>query len=431
MKNIKTIITSCLLVSILYSILYIPYSAPTALAFDATSTSFELHAGDIESTVGSSTSATFGLRNAGGQNATASSSATTKSISAGILYWLFGFFNAQYTQVHYRWRDDNGTNETDATFPINLDIQYPSFPKNTVKRLRFEVSNEGWTRGAAPALTLEVAQTATCSSGTYAMVPTDYSGHWHIATSTKFVNGDPTTNVSISGGLTDENANFVTGRIMDTGTTTIPITLTSSDFTEVEFAVMALDAATNANPYCFRLTNSGATSGTGYAFSYVFSGQEKYAIASVASGLPATGTLESAVFDTFTTATSSQGPAYNSIMWNGTVGTDEGTGKVRFQLATSDCANGLDYSSGCTTGAGWTFYGNQSGTCSTGNYYDTLTSGAGGGPGVPVEISCSASQSQNNKRYFKYRIQICSSADCTSSGATSPVVRGVVVNWAP
>lgn len=380
-------------------------------AFESTSATFEIHAGDIESAVGSSTSATFRLHDAGGQTATASSSLTTTSISSGILYWLYSFFTASYDQIHYRWRADDNT-EALATFPVNLDTQYASFPKNTVKRLRFEISNEGWTRGVAPAFRLEVAQTATCSSGTYVAVPVDYSGHWHIATSTQYTDGAVTTNVA--GGLTDENRSFVAGQIKDTGNTTGAITLTSSDFTEIEFGVMALNAATNANPYCFRLTNSGATSGAGYVFTY-----SQYAVASVASGLSATGSLDSAVFDTFDGGGANQGPAYNSIMWNGTV---EGTGKVRFQLATSDNAAGP-----------WNFYGSSDGgvTCNSGSYYDTLTSGVGGGPGKPVEISCAASQSQNNKRYYKYRIQICSSADCASSGVTSPIVTGVVVNWAP
>lgn len=420
MKNEKTIIAPRIFAATFYLLLSICYFVPLAQAFESSSTNFEIHAGDIESAVGSSTSATFRLHDAGGQNATASSSLTVTSVSSGILYWLYSFFTASYDQIHYRWRADDNT-EALATFPVNIDTQYASFPKNTVKRLRFEVSNEGWTRGTAPAFTLEVAQTATCSSGTYAPVLADYSGHWHIATSTQFTDGAATTNVA--GGLTDENRSFVAGQIKDTGNTTGTVTLASSDFTEIEFGVMALDASTNINPYCFRLTNNGATSGTGYVFSY-----SQYAVASVVSGLQATGSLESAVFDTFDGGGANQGPAYNSIMWKGT---EEGTGKVRFQLATSDCPNGETNPPTCNTGT-WGWYGSSDGgvTCGSGFYYDTGV-GPTYGPGKPVEISCSASQAQNNKRYYKYKIQICSSADCASSGVTSPIVDDVVVNWAP
>lgn len=427
-NNKKTIIGLFVSTLILCSIFCIQYPVSVVQAFESSSTNFEIHAGDAESVVASSTSGTFRLHNAGGQNATASSSLNISSVSSGILYWLYGFFVANYDQVHYRWRADDGTDETDATFPVNLDTQYASFPKNTVKRLRFEMSNEGRTRGGAPVFTLEVAQTATCSSGSYAAVPTDYSGHWHIATSTKITDGAATTNVNIcspqSDCITDENKNFITGEIKDTGNTTGTIALTSADFTEIEFGVMALDAATNANPYCFRLTNSGATSGTGYVFSYL-----QYAVASVTSGLPATGSLESAVFDSFNGGGENLGPAYNSIMWKGT---EEGTGKVRFQFAASDCPNGETNPPTCNNGA-WSWYGSNDGgvTCNAGLYYDTRTSGDGGGPGKPVEISCAGLQAQNNKRYYKYKIQICSSADCASSGQTSPIVTGAVVNFAP
>lgn len=413
MKKKKNIIAFGLIASSLFSLFYFLYFIRQASAFESSSTSFEIHAGDMESITGTSTSATFGLHNAGGQNATGPSTATTMSISSGILYWFHSLFTAQYSQMHYRWRNDDGT-EANATFSINQDTSYNQIPKNTVKRLRLEISNEGWTRGTAPTLTLEVAQAEPCSSGTYTAVPTDYSGHWHIATSTQFVDEDVTTNVA--SGLTDENSNFVAGRIKDTSNTTSAITITSSDFTEVEFAVMALNAAVDGANYCFRLTNNGAVSGAGYVFAY-----PQYAEAIIASGLPATGILDSAVFDTFDGGGATKGPAYNSIMWKGDK--NGSSGKVQFQFATSDCANGLDYSSGCTTGAGWSFYGSQGGVCNTTNYYDTT------GADAPVELSCSPSQ-HNNQRYFRYRVRLCSS-NCSASGTASPIVDDVVVNWAP
>lgn len=136
--------------------------------------------------------------------------------------------------------------------------------------------------------------------------------------------------------------------------------------------------------------------------------------------LPAKGELTSAVFDSGTT----DGAAYNSIMWKGSV---EGTGKVRFQLATSNCENGATNAPTCSVGT-WQFVGGA--TCGSGDWYDTLTSGSGGGPGKPIELSCAAT-AHNNKRYYRYKIQICSSTDCTSTGATSPEVSDVVVSWSP
>jgi len=560
-------------------VLCVLQSYVTALAFESTSASFEIHAGDIESTVGTSTSATFGLHNAGGQTATASSTSATKQVLSGVLYWLYSFFVSSYDQIHYRWRADDGgessggsalyfnptgngfavsstinggctagsewdcidddTNDTQsttpttdgdtsslqlagaidyytlandaipagatitqldisawvadtgnpntsvtlgycttcdgtsdimgvaqtvsnatyyeiaqqfsglnltttdlnnmqmvasasgnrakitalymlvtytssgATWPVNEDTQYVSFPKNTFKRLRLEVANNGgWTRGTAPSFTLEVAQTATCSNGTYVAVPTTYgAGAWVIATSTNITDGAATTNTGTppTTGLTDVGSTFVAGQTKTTGNTTSAITLAAGSFTEIEYALSATSNAVGGSTYCFRVTNNGGT--TGFVYS-------QYAKAVIESGLPATGTLDSAVFDTYTTTGALQGPAYNSIMWKGSQ--NGSLGKVQFQLATSDCANGATDYSACSTGS-WSFVGGA--TCNSAGYYDTT------GPEAPVELSC-APAGHNNQRYFRYRVRLCS-ADCSASGTASPIVNDVVVNWAP
>lgn len=409
MENRK-VITAFLLSSLLFSSFYLLLSARSVRAFESSSGSFELHAGDIESTVGTSTSASFKVHNAGGQNATATStSGSTKGVFSGILYWLYGFFTNQYDQAHYRWRNDDGTQVT-ATWPVNEDFSYVSFPKNSARRLRIEISNEGWTRSGTPALTLEVAQTATCSSGTYAAVPATYGSAWVVSTSTNITDGEVTSNVGTppTTGLTDAGAVFVAGQAKDTGNTTSAITpFTSENFTEVEYVLTATSVATDGATYCFRLTNSGATSGTGYIFTY-----SQYAKAVLASGLSPTGTLDSAIFDTFTTTGATQGPAYNSIMWKGTQ--NGSSGKVQFQLATSDSSSGP-----------WTFYGSDGTTCNTTNYYSTNATQSD----TPVELSCSPTY-HNNQRYFRYRVRLCSS-DCTASGSASPIVNDVIVNWAP
>lgn len=401
------------------SIFYFLFSGIRASAFESSSTSFEIHAGDIESTTGTSTSATFKLHNAGGQNATATSTGSTKQVLSGVLYWLYSFFVSSYDQVHYRWRDDAGCSESATTagcWPIYEDTQYASFPKNTFKRLRIEVANDGgWTRGTAPSFRLEVAQTATCSSGTYAPVLTTYgTDAWVIATSTNVTDNAATTNVGAppTTGLTDVGS-FVAGQTKTLGNTTGTITLASGDFTEIEYALAATSNATNVNPYCFRVTNNGSTVNMVYS-------ETKYAKALIASGLPATGTLDSAVFDTYTTGAALQGPAYNSIMWRGDQNTS--LGKVQFQLATSDCPNAETNPIVCSTAGTWNFIGGAS--CNSSGYYDTT------GIDAPVELSC-APANHNNQRYFRYRVRLCSSSDCSTGGTASPIVNDVVVNWSP
>ena len=138
-----------------------------------------------------------------------------------------------------------------ATWAANEDTQLSGLTKNATKRLRFLVSNSG---GASSAATykLQSAQAATCSSGSYADVPTDTSGAWKIAATDYYTDGDASANVA--SGLTDPaGKTFVAGQLKDTSNTTGSITLTSSQFTEVEYAVQATDNAVLGANYCFRL----------------------------------------------------------------------------------------------------------------------------------------------------------------------------------
>jgi hypothetical protein len=137
------------------------------------------------------------------------------------------------------------------------------------------------------------------------------------------------------------------------------------------------------------------------------------------TGLPIGATLTSSVFDTV----NSTSIGYNSIMWKGTLGgAGLNEGKVRFQLAAADCSNGATNYPTCNTGS-WSFIGGA--TCGSSDYFDAVT------PDTPVELKgATCFSSWNNKRYYKYKVQICSN-DCTTSGTNSPTVTDIIVNWSP
>ncbi len=130
----------------------------------------------------------------------------------------------------------------------------------------------------------------------------------------------------------------------------------------------------------------------------------------------ATSTLTSSIFDTGITL----GAGYNSIMWKGTLGTGS-TGKVRFQFAASNCTNGATNAPTCSTGA-WEYYGESGGTCGALAWFDTT------GPDSVVELRCPAQF--NNKRYFRYKVQLCSD-DCVTAGPNTPTVTDIITSWAP
>lgn len=121
-----------------------------------------------------------------------------------------------------------------------------------------------------------------------------------------------------------------------------------------------------------------------------------------AGGLPVKGELISSTIDTGVI----KGAAYNSVMWKGSL-SGGAVGQVGLQLATSDSDAGP-----------WVFKGPD---CLAGANYAAE-------PDTPIEITCAE---HNNKRYFRYKVIICSNSDCSTSGAINPEVNGVIVNWAP
>jgi hypothetical protein len=120
---------------------------------------------------------------------------------------------------------------------------------------------------------------------------------------------------------------------------------------------------------------------------------------------PISGELTSTVFDSGVT----DGATYNSIGWKGALGTGN-TGKVRFQIATSN-----------NTGGPWVFIGGNS--CTNVDWYDTTSAD------TPTEIQCAA-QNHNNQRYYRYKVQICSN-DCAAAGDYTPTVQDVMISWSP
>lgn len=381
------ILIFALLSGVFYSLLATRYSLiPSALAFESTSTSFEMHGSAIESISGSSSSPSFSQQSAGGQNSTGIIS-NVKQIFSGVLYWLFGWYVPRYDQIHFRWRNDDGS-EVAATWAQTEDSAYAGLPRSTNKRLRFEISNEGWTRGTAPTFQLQYATTTTCASGSYTAVPTDTSLAWQIVDSTYLTDGVATTD--FVGSLANENTAFVAGQVKDTGNTTGAITLNSDNFTEIEYSIQATTNAVAGQAYCFRVLDSNLTPTKMIYTRYP---------AAVVAGYAATGSVISSTYDTGL----ADGAAYNSLVWQGALN----SGKVKFQLGTSN------------TDSGWTYYGPN---CTTGTWYDAS-------PNTSVEIGCPAIH--NNKRYFRYQIQLCAASDCASSSANTPQVDDVSVNWSP
>ena len=71
-------------------------------------------------------------------------------------------------------------------------------------------------------------------------------------------------------------------------------------------------------------------------------------------------------------------------------------------------------------GGPWNFIGGS--TCGASDWFTPSAAD------TPEEIGCYSEL--NNKRYYKYKIEVCS-GNCTVVGTYTPTVTGVVVNWSP
>ncbi len=240
-----------------------------AVAYEASSSSFFLHGGGPSSVDGTASSSSSFIQDAaGGQAITGVASSSTSFISLkGIINLIFRTFKPKYEQIHYHWRHDDGTEATATSMTGGTqDTVITGLAKNTVKRIRLEVSNEGGQDNiAAQQFRIEYKlKSGDCTTGTYTDIGA-VGGDWDMGASQLTEAGD-TTNIAVAtGGVTDENNSFIStnGGQRETTSQTGNITVYSNQFVELEYAIQALDAATGA-AYCFRLTNAGSTTNFTY-----------------------------------------------------------------------------------------------------------------------------------------------------------------------
>ena len=201
-------------------------------------------------------------------------------------------------------------------------------------------------------------------------------------------------------------------KIDNDGATSKTFTLPSVS-SPTPFEIEYNDPSNKINPasggtynYTLNFTPSGVTV---YSLGIMMEETHQYKPA-MCGGMPIYGDLVSAVFDS---TGSDTGAAYNSVLWKGTLGGPSlNEGKVLFQFAASDASSGP-----------WTYIGGS--TCAAGDWFDP------GAPNTPIELKGTTCQSSwNNKRYFRYKIRICSD-DCIVAGSYTPTVNDVVVNWVP
>jgi hypothetical protein len=169
--------------------------------------------------------------------------------------------SSDLTQSHYHWRNDDGS-EAGATSATggSEDTPIAGLSKTNPRRLRMEVANEGSTSTAAE-LKLEYGIAApTCGDISTWTDVAAVDDDWNMFDSVNLTDGDDATNISIaSGGVTDENASFITPNagVKDVDSQVSSLDIDITEFIELEYSIVASTSATEGETYCFRLTNAG------------------------------------------------------------------------------------------------------------------------------------------------------------------------------
>lgn len=170
--------------------------------------------------------------------------------------------DSNITQTGYHWRNDDNSEASATAFFAASENTSVNVQQETPIRLRIGVSNStGATSSLAANFRLEFAQNpSTCSAATGWTDVNAVTDEWDMYNSTFLTNGSDTTNISVtSGGVTDVGTTFLTpnGGQLDTSSQSGNLTLSPSNFTDLEYAIVPASSIPNNTGYCFRVTNAG------------------------------------------------------------------------------------------------------------------------------------------------------------------------------
>lgn len=170
--------------------------------------------------------------------------------------------NSNVKQIHYNWRNDDGTEITATSATGGEDKPILAILKNIPRRLRIEVANNGSLMSSGNQFRLEYGTAApTCGGITTWTDVGAGSDAWDMYDSPNIVDGNNTTNIaSTSGGVTDGNTTFLTpnGGLKDTSSQTGSLNLDPTNFAELEYSIVAATSSVQGDTYCFRVTNAGS-----------------------------------------------------------------------------------------------------------------------------------------------------------------------------
>lgn len=170
---------------------------------------------------------------------------------------------AVLAQTGYHWRSDTGSEATALSASGGLENTLVSeHPASSSIRLRVGVSNKGAATSASTLYQLQYGpKITTCNAVSSWISVGATNDDWNMHNTANLIDAGDTTNIAIgTGGVTDGNPTFLTPNegIKDISATTSGITLSPTQFTELEYSITATAIAGANTTYCFRVTSSGS-----------------------------------------------------------------------------------------------------------------------------------------------------------------------------
>lgn len=161
------------------------------------------------------------------------------------IYCLYVAATTVYNQKHFRFFNDDGTVLNDATAMAAEDTDISNVEKETNFRIRYSVANTGtWPGDIRRRLEWRV------SGGSWATIDI-LTGAVRLSSSTKFADGDATTNrLTLTG-------TFMAGQGKESGSDATQISLTDAYCVEDEWCVAFNPEAAAGATYEFRVTRAG------------------------------------------------------------------------------------------------------------------------------------------------------------------------------
>lgn len=165
---------------------------------------------------------------------------------AVTMVWMeVDYTPATIEQEGFRFRDDDGS-ETTATWLANQDTNITR-AKSTNTRLRLLLNATGNPDTRKYYLYYKLS-----TDGTYIPVPTSGSGPITLSASSNITASGEATTALLTAPAGKSTSDFVAGRMQDDENPADTIDITTDDYTELEWSLIANAAATNGDIYQFR-----------------------------------------------------------------------------------------------------------------------------------------------------------------------------------